>query len=124
MRLLDKLLKKQMDKFLAKNGDLLLSAIEKANGGGGTEDVGTIVEDYYCLLKAVYRGDKPRNVMVNSEDHDILTVDGVLYDLDALIHHSDQRNTGRKMEIELLFSDSIPCDEVQNQLNSKIANEW
>lgn len=124
MSLLDKFLKKQMDKFVAKNGDILLSAREKANGGGGIEDVDTIVEDYYCLLKAVYRGDKPHNVIVNNEDYYVLTVDGVIYDFDELVHHNDQRNTGRKMEIEILFSDNILCNEVQKRLNDKIANEW
>lgn len=124
MSLLDKFLKKKMDKFVAKNGDMLLSAIEKANGGGSIEDVDVIVEDYFHLLKAVYHGEKPHNVTINGGDYYVLTVDGVIYDFDELVHHSDQRNTGRKMEIEMLFSDSVPCDEVQKRLNDKIANEW
>lgn len=123
-KLLDKVLSKLMDKYLEKNMDTLLTAVQKVNEGGDVEDIDTIVDDYFYLLKSVYRKGKPHHVSVNREDSYILIVDGVEYDFDLLIHHNDQKNTERRMEIEVLFSDNIPTNEVQKRLNQKIENEW
>lgn len=124
MDLLNKFLSKQMEKYLAKNSDKLLTAIKKVNEGGDLEDIDTIVDDYFHLLKAVYHKGKPHHVTVDRDDYYVLIVDGVAYDFDGLIRHNDQRNTERKMEIEVLFSDNIPADEVQNRLNQKIKDNW
>lgn len=124
MGLLDKFLRRQMDKFLEKNGEALLLAMQKANEGGSIEDIDTLVADYFYLLKAVHRKGKPHNVSIDRDDYYVVVVDGVSYDFDELIHHNDQRNTGRKMEIGILFSDDISSDEVQNRLNKKIEEDW
>lgn len=123
-QLLDRLLKRWMDRFVARNGDKLLAAMQKVNEGGGEEDIDTIVEDYYQLLRAVYRGGKPAQVSLDPEEADVLLVDGACYDLDALICHNDQRNTGRRMEIEMLLSDRISAMEVERRLNEKVKREW
>jgi len=124
MGLLNKLLVKRMDKYVKKNGDILMNAIQKVNEGGDVEDIDTIVTDYFYLLKAVYRKGKPHNVIIDRNDCYVVVVDGNSYDFDALIRHNDQRNTERKMEIEILFSDNIPSDEIQLRLNKKIEEDW
>lgn len=50
--------------------------------------------------------------------------DDVPYDFQALIFHNDGKNTERKMEIEALFTDDIPIEEVQKRLEQKIAEAW
>lgn len=117
-----KILHKLMEKYIKKYGDTLLTAMQKVNEGGDTEDIDTIVADYFYLLKAVLRRKKPSQVTIDS--YCVVVVDGVLYDFDELIHHNDAKNTERKMEIEILFSDNIPRDEVQKRLNEKIKEEW
>lgn len=122
MGVLNKFLHKQMERYVKKHGDALLAAMQKVNEGGDIEDIDVIVADYFYLLKAVLRRKKPSHVTI---DHAlVVVVDGVPYNFDELIHHNHAKNTERKMEIEVLFSDNIPKDEVQKRLNEKIEKEW
>ncbi|MGI5933466.1 MAG: hypothetical protein ACOX7A_01525 [Lawsonibacter sp.] len=86
------------------------------------EDVAVVVQDYFDLLKSVYHRGKP-NVVELDEDPDLAIVDGVTYDFSD-IPHDDQENTGRRMEIEVLFCEELPLEEIQRQLNEKIQKEW
>ena len=124
MGLFDKFLSMWMKKFTEEHRDELLTAMHKVNYGGDASDIETITQDYYALLKAVYKGDKPKVVELDPDDYYILKVDGAVYDLDELIHHNDQRNTGRKMEIEALMGGDIPIADVQQRLNIKIQWNW
>lgn len=122
MGILNKFSHRQMERYVKKHGDALLAAMQKVNEGGDMEDIDTIVADYFYLLKAVLRRKKPSQVTI---DHvHVVVVDGVPYNFDEWIRHNDAKNTERKMEIEVLFSDNIPRDEVQKRLNEKIEKEW
>lgn len=124
MTLLDKIIQKMFNPYLERNKDKIIQAMVKVNEGGGEGDIPTLVSDYYCLLKAVYKKKgKPGDVVLDREDYYLLYVDGTPYDFDELIHHNDQRNTGRKMEIEALFYDAA-VNEIEKQLNEKIQKEW
>lgn len=111
-----------------------LAALQKAcvdfdivsDGGEGheTEVLDTVVTDYFYLLKAVCRSGKPTRVALDFEDLSVVTVDGVPYNFDLLIRHSDRKNTERRMEIEALIDDERALAEVQKCLNEKIAAEW
>jgi len=124
MGLLNKFLVGQMEKYMEKNGDRLLTAMQKVNEGGDIEDIDTIVTDYFYLLKAVHRKGKPQNVIIDRNHYSVVIADGSSYDFNMLIPHKDQRNTERKMEIDALFSDNIPREEVQIRLNQKIQEDW
>ena len=90
------------------------------------EDISTVVEDYFGLIKSVYTGKKPEQVVLDEYDCNLVVVDGVEYDFSD-ISHNDQLNTGRRMEVEeLLYGGygELPISEVQVQLNEKIQKEW
>lgn len=88
------------------------------------EDLDTVVTDYFHLLKAVCRGGRPSCVALDFEDLGVVTVDGVPYNLDLLIRHSDRKNTERRMEIEALIDDERALAEAEKRLNERIAAEW
>lgn len=118
------LLSKVMSKHIEKNEEKILWAMPKVNEGGDMEDIDTIVTDYFYLVKKVHGRKKPAFVAISLQNHNLLIVDDVIYDLNILIRHNDLKNTERKMEIDVLLSDGIPIDEVQRQLNEKIREEW
>lgn len=118
------LLDKWFSKWVNNNQDKLLTAMHKVNYGGDMSDLETVTQDYYGLLKAVYQGEKPKEVLLDPEDYYLMVVDGVSYDLDELISHNDQRNTGRKMEIEVLMGGGIDPSAVQQRLNMKVQWNW
>lgn len=91
------------------------------------EHIPTVVEDYFELIKSVYTGEKPKKVVLDEYDCDLVTVDGVQYDFSDYILYDDQLNTGRRMEVEeLLYGGygDLPVSEVEVQLNQKIQQEW
>ncbi len=90
------------------------------------DDISTVVEDYFELIKVVRPGIKPGKVELDEEDCDLVIVDGVSYDFSD-IPHDDQMSTGRRMEIEELLCEvygELPVSAVQERLNQKILNEW
>lgn len=100
----------------------ILRAMDKVNEGGSTEDIDTIVTDYFYLVKKIAGKKKPSKVSIRSCSNVIL--DGESYFLYEEIRHNDARNTERYMEIEALFTDNIPTEEVERRLEEKIRNEW
>ena len=90
----------------------------------GMSETDTIVQDYFCLLKKVCRQKRPTRVRLSRQDLLLVMADDVPYDFQALILHNDGKNTERKMEIEALFTDDIPIEEVQKRLEQKIAEAW
>lgn len=119
---LSSLLFGKMEQYLLRHEDDLLSAMAKVNEGGGPEDIDTIVTDYFYLVKKIAGRKKPSKVSV--EGCSKLIIDNVPYFLYQEIRHNDARNTERYMEIEALFSDRIPAEEVEKRLNEKIRKEW
>ena len=124
MNLLHTILSKLTDNYFEKNSDAVFTAMQKVNEGGNEDDIDIIVEDYFNLLKSVLRKRKPGHVIVNKNDYYVLIVDGEEYDFDSLIHHNDKKNTERKMEISVLFSETVSEGEVEKRLNEKIEKEW
>lgn len=124
MNLLHTILSKLADNYFDKNSDAIFTAMQKVNEGGNEDDIDIIVEDYFYLLKSVLRKRKPGHVKVSKNDYYVLTVDGEEYDFDSLIRHNDQKNTERKMEISVLFSETVSENEVEKRLNEKIEQEW
>ena len=90
----------------------------------GMSKTDIIVQDYFCLLKKVCRQKRPTRVRLSRQDLLLVMADDVPYDFQALIFHNDGKNTERKMEIEALFTDDIPIEEVQKRLEQKIAEAW
>lgn len=90
----------------------------------GMSKTDIIVQDYFCLLKKVCRQKKPTRIRLSRQDLLQVMADDVPYDFQALIFHNDGKNTERKMEIEALFTDDIPIEEVQKRLEQKIAEAW
>lgn len=90
----------------------------------GMSKTDIIVQDYFCLLKQVCRQKKPTRIRLSRQDLLLVMADDVPYDFQALIFHNDGKNTERKMEIEALFTDDIPIEEVQKRLEQKIAEAW
>lgn len=90
----------------------------------GMSKTDIIVQDYFCLLKKVCRQKKPTRIRLSRQDLLQVMADDVPYDFQALIFHNDGKNTERKMEIEALFTDGIPIEEVQKRLEQKIAEAW
>lgn len=90
----------------------------------GMSKTDIIVQDYFCLLKKVCRQKKPTRIRLSRQDLLLVMADDVPYDFQALIFHNDGKNTERKMEIEALFTDDIPIEEVQKRLEQKIAEAW
>jgi len=121
---ISKLLNYAMKKYVAKHETQLINAMSKVNDGGTIDDTDTIARDYFYLLKSVHRGEAPNLVEIMEDDHFSLLVDGERYDFDELISHSDQRNTGRKMEIEVLFTDDSFLPIIQERLNAMVKNHW
>ena len=90
----------------------------------GMSKTDIIVQDYFCLLKKVCRPKRPTRIRLSRQDLLQVMADDVPYDFQALIFHNDGKNTERKMEIEVLFTDDIPIEEVQKRLEQKIAEAW
>lgn len=90
----------------------------------GMSKTDIIVQDYFCLLKKVFRQKKPTRIRLSRQNLLQVMADDVPYDFQALIFHNDGKNTERKMEIEALFTDDIPIEEVQKRLEQKIAEAW
>ena len=90
----------------------------------GMSKTDIIVQDYFCLLKKVCRQKKPTRIRLSRQKLLQVMADDVPYDFQALIFHNDGKNTERKMEIEALFTDDIPIEEVQKRLEQKIAEAW
>ena len=90
----------------------------------GMSKTDIIVQDYFCLLKKVCRQKRPTRIRLSRQDLLLVMADDVPYDFQALIFHNDGKNTERKMEIEALFTDDIPIEEVQKRLEQKIAEAW
>lgn len=90
----------------------------------GMSKTDIIVQDYFCLLKKVCRQKKPTRIRLSCQNLLQVMADDVPYDFQALIFHNDGKNIERKMEIEALFTDDIPIEEVQKRLEQKIAEAW
>ena len=90
----------------------------------GMSKTDIIVQDYFCLLKKVCRPKKPTRIRLSRQNLLQVMADDVPYDFQALIFHNDGKNIERKMEIEALFTDDIPLEEVQKRLEQKIAEAW
>lgn len=90
----------------------------------GMSKTDIIAQDYFCLLKKVCRQKRPTRIRLSRQDLLLVMADDVPYDFQALIFHNDGKNTERKMEIEALFTDDIPIEEVQKRLEQKIAEAW
>ena len=90
----------------------------------GMSKTDIIVQDYFCLLKKVCRQKKPTRIRPSRQNLLQVMADDVPYDFQALIFHNDGKNTERKMEIEALFTDDIPIEEVHERLEQKIAEAW
>ena len=90
----------------------------------GMSKTDIIVQDYFCLLKKVCRPKRPTLIRLSRQNLLQVMADDVPYDFQALIFHNDGKNTERKMEIEALFTDDIPIEEVQKRLEQKIAEAW
>ena len=90
----------------------------------GMSKTDIIVQDYFCLLKKVCRQKKPTRIRLSRQNLLQVMADDVPYYFQALIFHNDGKNTERKMEIEALFTDDIPIEEVQKRLEQKIAEAW
>lgn len=90
----------------------------------GMSKTDIIVQDYFCLLKKVCHQKKPTRIRLSRQNLLQVMADDVPYDFQALIFHNDGKNTERKMEIEALFTDDIPIEEVQKRLEQKIAEAW
>ena len=111
-------------RFVEKNEDRIIEAMCKVNEGGNIDDIDTIVDDFYGLIKAVHGKKKPIEVKLDPNYSCKATVDGELYEFDFLIRHNDMKNTERKMEIDVLFTEEIPIEEVERRLIKKINEKW
>ena len=111
-------------RFVEKNEDRIIDAMCKVNEGGNIDDIDTIVEDFYGLIKAVHGKKKPTEVRLDPGYACKATVDGELYEFDFLIRHNDVKNTERKMEIDVLFTEEIPVEEVERRLIKMINEKW
>ncbi|MBT9774925.1 hypothetical protein GPL15_00180 [Clostridium sp. MCC353] len=113
--------------FVPDIEERLEQAIYKLEHGGSEEDIDTIVDDYFHLIRRtshkIMKFKKPEKVEFT--DHDmILMVDDIEYDFDAYIHHNDSRNSSRKYEIEILFSPDLPRETVRERLMERINRDW
>ncbi len=113
---------KILDSLMERREGELLRAMAKVNEGGDLEDIDTIVTDYFYLVKKLAGRKKPS--CVSLKGHNTLVIDGEPRVLYQEIRHNDARNTERCMEIEALFSDRIPADEVEKRLNERIRTQW
>lgn len=104
----------------------VLNAARKVMEGGAEKDIDTVVTNYFALIRAGYKGEKPKHVELSPDDAYLIQIDGQAYDLDMLIRHDDEENMERKMEIEVLrngrFNEFL--DETETRLNQMIQNEW
>ncbi len=126
-RLLRKVVEKNQDRLLAETEKLMAddyginvaAEIEAIKA----QDIPEIVEDYYVLLKAVYHGEKPKQVQLDPNRRLVLIVDGVPYDTKKMIRWHDRKNRQYMQEIDFLFQDDF-FSAVQSELNEKIQKEW
>ena len=126
-RLLRNLGKKNQNKLVAETERLMaedygidvaaeLEAIK-------AQDVPEIAAAYYFLLKAVYRGKKPKQVRLEPDDRFVVLVDGIRYDFQKKIRRHDRKNRQYMQKIDFLLQDTFWPD-VQSQLSEKIQREW
>ena len=113
---------KILESLVKRRESQILRAMAKVNEGGDLEDMDTIVTDYFYLVKKLAGRKKPAHVSLDG--YNTLVIDGVPHILYQEIRHNDARNTERYMEIEALFSDQIPADEVEKRLNEMIQTNW
>lgn len=116
------ILSRILEPLIQRHESDILRAMAKVNEGGDLEDMDTIVTDYFYLVKKLAGRKKPSHVSIKG--HNTLIIDGEPRILYQEIRHNDARNTERRMEIEALFSDRIPTDEVEKRLNEMIQTQW
>lgn len=83
----------------------LMKVIHAVNNGGTLDDLDTIVDDYFYLIKKIRRKHFIRGNPKQIELKDSLLtvyVDGMEYDFNSEIHHNDGKGTECKLEIETL----------------------
>lgn len=103
----------------------LEKAAYQANNGGTMSDVDTIVDDFFFLIKKMYRkrGIKKLPVVEFREGSMWPVVDGEKMDFDE-IPHNDAKGTEAKMEIGVLYEPEMMREIVEEKLRAKIAQEW
>lgn len=121
------MLEKLLYLFVPDIEERLDQAIYKLTYGGSEEDIDTIVDDYFHLIRKtshkIMKFKRPEKVEFT--DHNmILMVDDVEYDFDAYIHHNDSRNSSRKNEIDVLFSSNLSRETVRERLMERIERDW
>ncbi|MBS6642369.1 MAG: hypothetical protein KH366_02160 [Clostridiaceae bacterium] len=121
------ILEKLLYLFVPDIEERLDQAIYKLTYGGSEEDIDTIVDDYFHLIRKtshkIMRFKRPEKVEFT--DHNmILMVDDMEYDFDAYIHHNDSRNSSRKNEIDVLFSSNLSRETVRERLMERIERDW
>ena len=125
MGLLEGLLNRAMRGYLKKHGDEFVEAVLKVNNGGDIEDTDKVIDDYFYLVKKVYKKSKPNKICLNEDNYFSILIDGIEYDFNELIRHNDSNGTECKCEIEVLLSGGrIPIVMVEDKLNRKIEMEW
>lgn len=96
---------KFMSFFFPNYEEKLMKAMHAANYGGTLDDLDTIVDAYFYLIKKIRRKHfiwgNPKQIELTDS---LLTVyvDGIEYDFDSEIHHNDGKGTECKLEIETL----------------------
>lgn len=123
MGFIGNLFHKLMEHYIERNSDAIIEAMTKVNEGGSYEDIDKIVNDYLWIILKIMKWRKPMSVVIDNEDYYTLWIDDKKYDLDERISHNDSRNTGRMMEIEVLYSKAFKS-EIEERLNERIKNEW
>ncbi|MDO5298742.1 MAG: hypothetical protein Q4F18_04890 [Clostridia bacterium] len=58
----------------------VLNAARKVMEGGAEEDIDTVVADYFALIRAGYKGEKPKHVELSPDDAYLIQIDGQAYD--------------------------------------------
>ena len=121
------ILEKLLYLFVPDIEERLDQAIYKLTYGGSEEDIDTIVDDYFHLIRKtshkIMRFKRPEKGEFT--DHNmILMVDDMEYDFDAYIHHNDSRNSSRKNEIDVLFSSNLSRETVRERLMERIERDW
>lgn len=103
----------------------LEKAVYQANNGGTMDDIDTIVNDFFFLIRKVYRKRKIKvaPVVEFRENSMWPFVDGEKMDFDD-IPHNDAKGTEAKMEIGVLYEPEIMRESVEEKLREKIEREW
>ena len=110
-RLLRNLAKKNQNKLVAETECLMAEDygidVAAEQEAIKAQDVPEIAEAYYFLLKAVYRGEKPKQVLLEPDDCFVVLVDGIRYDFEKLIRRHDRKNRQYMQKIDFLFQDTF-----------------